>query len=308
MVDRMLRVGGDAPKRHRVRRAIAVLALAALPLTLPDARADTDSAAALRAMNTAMRDRLASSPFGRPLVVESIESPGALRGDVHAVIDQPFARLSGALQDAAHWCEILILLPNVKGCRASVAGPAPSAEATLTMSLGRSETPVEFAYAVKVADTTFLDVRLSAAEGPFGTTDYRIAFQATPLDAQRTIVHLTYAHGYGTRARLAMQTYFSTLGRGKVGFTVASRRAGGEPIYVGDLRGGIERNAMRYYFAIDAYLASLSAPSAERLERRLRLWLAETEKYPLQLREEAGYLERKRGDLRRQQAEHARRS
>ena len=91
-----------------------------------------------------------------------------------------------------------------------------------------------------------------------------------------------------------MRAYLSTVGRGKVGFTVVGHTPDGQPVYVSDLRGALERNAMRYYMCIEAYIESLSAPPGQQLERRLQAWYAYTERYPLQLREEDGYLDRKR--------------
>ena len=38
----------------------------------------------------------------------------------------------------------------------------------------------------------YLDVRLGAASGPLGTTDYRFRVQAMPLDAQHSLLHLAY--------------------------------------------------------------------------------------------------------------------
>ena len=61
--------------------------------------------------------------------------------------------------------------------------------------------------------------------------------------------------------------------------------------------GLIERNAMRYFLAVDAYSA---AP--DDVEKRLALWYAATQKYPRQLHDlsEAEYLKFKRMDLQRQ--------
>jgi hypothetical protein len=47
----------------------------------------------------------------------------------------------------------------------------------------------------------------------------------------------------------------------------------------------MERNTMRYYLAIDAYLNSLAAPAGERVRRRLDDWFSMTEKYRRQLHE-----------------------
>lgn len=45
----------------------------------------------------------------------------------------------------------------------------------------------------------------------------------------------------------------------------------------------IERNTMRYYLAIEAYLGAYTLPAAEQPERRLRDWFAAVERYPRQL-------------------------
>ena len=76
----------------------------------------------------------------------------------------------------------------------------------------------------------------------------------------------------------------------------------GEPLYIGGIRGLVERNTMRYYLAIDAYLGSLSAPAAEQPERRFAAWFDATERYPRQLHEvdRDAYLRMKRSEYRRQ--------
>ena len=99
---------------------------------------------------------------------------------------------------------------------------------------------------------------------------------------------------------MAMAAYFATSGRKKVGFTEEGRDAEGRPVYVGDLRGGIERNLARYFLAIEANAATRTTPSAQRPEARVRTWLAGTERYPAQLREATGYLERKVPEVQRQ--------
>jgi hypothetical protein len=262
------------------------------------AAADRGPASALRAKYDALRNGGGKSQFGIPLFIESQQTPGTLSGDIHAQVDHGFAAVRDALRDPRSWCEILILHPNVKGC--SVAGrEQPGGPAVLTVLLGSTEQPVKFTFKVAASTDDYLDIRLGADSGPVGTTDYRFRVQAMPLEGQRSLLHLAYSHGYGTSAKLAMQAYFSTLGRGKVGFTVVDRTPDGKPVYVGDLRGGLERNAMRYYFAIECHLDTLSAPAEQRLERSVRRWLAQTERYPLQLKEESDYLERKRGEVRR---------
>lgn len=255
---------------------------------------DAGSAAALQAAYAQHRAEMEHNKFGVPLRLESRQTSDSLQGDIHALLDQPFDKVESALAAPENWCDILILHPNIKKCQLSRGGePGPA----LTVGLGRNELPVTFSY--KGAKTAqYLDVHLDAPTGPFGTTDYRIRLEAAPADPQHTILHLTYSQRYGLRARLAMEAYFATLGRGKVGFSVVGTDAQGQPIYVGDFRGGLERNAMRYYASIESYLLSLGVPPQDRIEKRLRHWYEYTERFPRQLHEDAGYLDEKRNEAR----------
>ena len=57
-----------------------------------------------------------------------------------------------------------------------------------------------------------------------------------------------------------MQSYLATAGSSKVGFSVVDRKADGTPVHIRNLRGVIERNTMRYYLAIEAFLGAHAAP------------------------------------------------
>jgi hypothetical protein len=156
-----------------------------------------------------------------------------------------------------------------------------------------------------VSNADYFRVELSADSGPLSTRDYHIMLEAIPAPgvANHTFLHLTYAYGYGAAGRLAMRTYLATVGSGKVGFTKAAESSGAEPEYVGGVRGLLERNTMRYYLAIDAYLKALSAPPDKRLQQRLNTWFNATEQYPRQLHEldRQDYLEMKHHEVERQQ-------
>ncbi len=67
------------------------------------------------------------------------------------------------------------------------------------------------------------------------------------------------------------------------------------------MRGLVERNTMRYYLAIEAYLGALSAPPPARLEKSLHDWFAAIEGYPRQLHEleQGEYLAMKRNEYAR---------
>ena len=124
---------------------------------------------------------------------------------------------------------------------------------------------------------------LEAGEGPIGTSDYRIVRRGHAGGRGRTFMRLVVLvrvrHGRrGWRCRRTSRT----VGRDKVGFTVVGKEADGEPRFVGGMRGVVERNTMRYYLAIEAYLGALSAPPRARMEKSLRDWFAATERYPRQ--------------------------
>jgi hypothetical protein len=76
--------------------------------------------------------------------------------------------------------------------------------------------------------------------------------------------------------------YLATFGSDKVGFTVLGKTPEGQLDYIRGLRGLVERNAMRYFLTLDAYL---SAPGPEQADRRQRRWFAAAEQYPRQLHE-----------------------
>jgi hypothetical protein len=263
--------------------------------------AEAQDARTLHARHAALRAELADNPFGRPLVVESSESAGEQNGAAYAVIEQPFKRVLAGLRHAEQWCAVLILQANVKNC----AAPTPGA---LAIFVARKPTDspgqayrVAFGYEALAADADYLHVALNAPEGPLGTTDYRILLEATPLDASRTFLHLAYSYTLRSSARMGMNMYLATSGRDKVGFSIANRTPDGKPVYVGGVRGVVERNTMRYYLALEAYLSTLEAPAAERVEKRMRAFHAGLERYPKQLHElELGeYLGIKRRDTAR---------
>lgn len=264
--------------------------------------------AGLRAKQASLGPVLANNQFKGPLHLDSEEAPRTLQGDVYAVVNYPFATVSTALGDAGHWCDVLILHLNVKYCRRTEADSGTRIELRIGKKHDQplaSTTPVAFAWRAAPVTAEYMHVELEAPQGPFDTRNYRILVEAVAIGGDRTFLHMGYSFGYGVVSRIAMQAYLGTIGRDKVGFTAIRPAAqGDQPDYIGGLRGLVERNTMRYYLAIDAYLAGLAVPPAEQLEKRLRAWFAATEKYPRQLHEIESdeYLAMKRSEYRRQQS------
>jgi len=275
--------------------------LAGMPL------AHAQDAASLRARHAALRELLASNQFQRPLYLASSQTPGGLKGDIYALVEQPYAVVGPALRGLDPWCDILILHLNVKSCRASTSKDGD----TLSLNIGRKfDQPladaylIEFLYKVVAAGPDYLQVVLNAEDGPLGTSRYRILLEVAALDAKRSFLHMAYSYAYGMLASVAMQGYLATVGRDKVGFSIVGSTRNGQPVYIGSMRGVIERNTMRYYLAIEAYLGALAIPAAQQLAKRLNDWHRSVERYPVQLHELdlAEYLNLKRDEVQRQKA------
>lgn len=246
--------------------------------------------------------QLQAKTFGEPLHLISNETNGRMVADVYADMALPYARVAAVLGAAESVCGVLFLHLNVRSCQPVrgaqgdvlmlSAGPKQSAMAGMVYSM---------AYTMRVEASTadYLRVSLVAATGPLSTSDYRIVFEATPLEGQRTFLHFAYGYNFGSLARLAMGAYLATAGRTKIGFTVVGTGGDGRPQYVQGERGSVERNVMRNYLALQAYASVTTGPAAAQTEARLRAWFALTEQYAAQLHELDldQYLQEKHADL-----------
>lgn len=273
----------------------------------PSAAPPGPPAAAMQASYVALQPQLARNPFGRPVVLVSKEGAGTVSGDIRAVINAPFEAAESALASPEEWCAIMFLHINTKACRTSNAGGGKVLDLWIGAKDSQSlEEDSKLALAFRTISRTpgYLRVALRAPEGPMGTRDYQILLEAIPLESGQTFIHLAYNYGYGTFGQLAMNAYLATIGRDKVGFTrLAQSSGGGAPAgHIGGPRGIVERNTMRYYLAIEAYLGALSVQPKARFEKRIHDWYASVEKYPRQLHDadEAEYLGMKREGLLRQ--------
>jgi len=230
--------------------------------------------------------KLETSSFGLPLFLESFERDEEVHVDVYGIFDYPFSGVANVLKVPANWCDIVSLPPNVKACTYRELGGAW----LLTFYLGRKfyQPPedtrqVIFRYRNVVQQQEYLDIILNADEGPFGTKDHRMRFEALPLDGGRTFVHFSYTYSDSIALRLAGKGYFATLGLGKVGFTVTGKDKKGKPVYISGPRGAVERNAVRYYFAIQSFMNALSYPEKSRFSIRIIEWYNLTSRYRKQL-------------------------
>jgi hypothetical protein len=230
--------------------------------------------------------KLETNSFGLPLFLESFEYDDRVHVDVYGIFDYPLSSVVNVLKVPANWCDIVSLHPNVKAC---TYRELPGAW-LLTFYLGRKvyqppEDTRQVIYRYRIVDQQqgYLDIMLSADAGPFGTKDHRMQFEALHLDGGRTFVHVSYSYQDSVALRLAEKVYFAILGRGKVGFTVTGTDRNGKPVYIGGPRGAIERNAARYYFAIQSFMNTLRYPEENRFRMRTIKWYDLTTRYRNQL-------------------------
>jgi hypothetical protein len=285
---------------------ITLLGLLALGVAAAQAPGAAGDAAVLRERFTALRSQPEPNPFGMPLYLRADEASRRLQGDVYALLNHPYDEVRPGLEGVGQWCRILILHLNIKYCRPSDTAPRNVLTVGVAAKNEQSLSSVHwarFTFSGRSAGDEYLLVTLRAPSGPFGTSDYLLSVEVVPFEG-RSLMHLTYAYSYGFTADLAMQAYLATRGRNKVGFTVVGQSANGQPIYVGGMRGVIERNVMRYYFAIDAYLGAQRRPPQDRLLKSLQDWFDATERYPRQLHEvnRSEYVDMKLREFERQQA------
>ncbi|RYY84553.1 MAG: hypothetical protein EOO24_37525, partial [Comamonadaceae bacterium] len=236
----MTRTEVSSARGNRLLRTVAGIGAACL-LAFGAATAQAD-AGALRAKHAELKDALRDNPYQRALHIDSTEGANTLQGDVYAVLDHPFDKVRDAMKEPGSWCDVMLLPFNTKYCRASGDN--------LSVRIGRKyNQPVEQAFRIAfqfntvAATSDYLETRLTAAQGPVGTRDYRIRLEAVPIGSGRTFMHLSYAYGYGTASKVAMNMYLSTAGADKIGFSVTGRDGSGQPQYIDGVRGAIERNA-----------------------------------------------------------------
>jgi len=242
----------------------------------------------LLAKYPAIKTRLEKNQFGIPVFLESKEKFSSLHVDVYGVFDHSFDSVRDALKAPNNWCDINSLHINIKACTFRKV----SDQWLLTLYSGRKyyQPPkdayrLDFRFRIAALQPEYLDIELTAKNGPLLTRDHRIRIKAAPLDQGRTLIHFSYDYSYGVLARAAIKSYYATIGRDKKGFSIIATGKMGEPVYVSGVRGSVERNAVRYYLAIQTYMDTLSIPWNQRFEKRISRWFDLTARFPRQLYE-----------------------
>jgi hypothetical protein len=232
--------------------------------------------------------KLLKNAFNMPLYVESWEEDYKASVDVYGIIEHPFETASSMLKVPGNWCDIVLLHINDKACTYARIGNTW----LVTLYSGRKyyQPPedahqLNYVFRIKADQHEYLALQLNAANGPLSTKDHRIDAEMIPLDKNRMLLHLSYSFGYGGLGRMAMKSYFATIGRGKIGFSTVATDDHGQPVYVGGIKGAIERNVVRYYCAILSYLDSLKFPADQQFEKRINRWYDLTDRHKKQLHE-----------------------
>ena len=226
--------------------------------------------------------------FGIPIYLESNEDHSLLRADVYGVFNYPFCGFRDALQAPVDWCDIVFMHLNTKAC----SYKKEAGLWLLTLYSGRKyyQSPdaaykLIFRFHIAAKEPEYLNIDLNAEKGPFGTKNHLITLEAIPIDKERTFVHFRYEYSYGLWARMATGSYFATIGHDKKGFSIINYDKKGNPVYAEGIRGAMERNAVRYYLALQAYMDTLKYPKDQRFEKSINLWFDLTERYPQKLHE-----------------------
>jgi len=278
-------------RRFIFQASIIFVALATLlSLSFPAQAAEQLSSGnrVLLAKYPAIKPRLEKNQFGIPLYLESREEYSSLHVDVYGIFDYPFDGVRDALQAPDNWCDINSMLFNIKACTFRKM----SNQWLLTLYSGRKyyQPPkdaykLDFSFRLAATQREYLDIALAAKKGPLLTRDHRIRCEAAPLDKGRTFIHFSYDYSYGVLARAAIKSYYATIGRDKRGFSIIATGKDGSPVYLGGVRGSLERNAVRYYLAIQAYMDTINIPPDQRFEKRNSRWYDLTARFPRQLYE-----------------------
>jgi hypothetical protein len=234
-----------------------------------------------------LENKLEKSSIGIPAYLESSAGSSISDADMYGIISYPFYVVRDELSVPAHWCDIVLPHINVRACTYEKLND----KWLLTIyDVNRFDQPLKDAYRMKfdfhtvVQQPKYFDISLDSREGPFHTRDHHFGFEAIPVDSVRTFVHLSYSYNYSFLGYLAMKSYLALFGRGKVGFSITGVRKG-NPVYVSGLRGAIERNIMRYYLGILAYLDTLGYEPERRFGKRINKWFGLTSRYRRQFSE-----------------------
>ena len=267
--------------KYRVERRYRAAPILVLTFVISAFADSHDGVGPLKELHEKVEHLLEQSTPEHPFYLHAEERKHIETGDAAFYMPAPFDELSLALADVASWCDILPLHLNVKGCVFDDAANNPE----LTLFLGhKGYQPTEDAHRIDYdfsseASDGYFEARFYADKGPLGTSDYRIEFEAMPV-GDNTFARLRTSEHQSWISSKAMNIYLSTKGAGKSGISVVGYDDSGRPLYSAGEQGAVERNVLRYYFAVVAFFETLDKQDDSRFESALQEWFAATERYP----------------------------
>ena len=237
-----------------------------------------------------------------PFYVESSENKNASHVDIYGTIKYPFQMVQNEFLVPTNWCYIILPHLNVRACTYK------KVDATWLLNVynvNEFSEPLEdayqmkFVYRVSALQPVYFDIALIAHEGPSHTRDHLLGFEAIPLKKNTTFIHMRYSFGYSAFGYFLMKLF----GGSKIGFSITGTDSSGNPVYVGGLRGIVERYVVYYYLAILSYLDTIKTPPDQRFERQISEWYNLTSGFQKQLFEmkKEEYLADKSHDWKSQQ-------
>ena len=137
--------------------------LAAAPLS--------SSGQALLDRYSALKTKLGKNHFGIPLYLESTEKFSSLHVDMYGIFAYPFDSVRDSLQTPDNWCDINLLLINIKACTSREVAD----QRLLTLYSGRKyyQSPkdafkLDLSFHVAAAEKGYLNIELGRGKWPAG--------------------------------------------------------------------------------------------------------------------------------------------
>jgi hypothetical protein len=251
-----------------------------------------------------LQEAIRRGPFGFPLQVRSEERRDLVSAEALGIMDHPLKAFGAAVAEPASWCEFIPLNLNIKACTIQWDAREP----LITLYIGgkgylspESASQQPYGFLVRARQPDYVAVSLSALQGLLGTKAHQLEFEAASV-AGKTVVALRSSYEQSAASKLATAIYLATVGRDKVGFSRERLGPDGQASFVRGAQGMIERNLMRYYLVLKAFLDTQALPDSRRFEARISTFYDLMERYPSQLHEmeRAEYLDAKRRERQNQ--------
>jgi hypothetical protein len=201
-------------------------------------------------------------------------------GSAAMYFPQNIGEMADRLAELSNWCELLSLHLNIKACTFD------SSKSELTVFLGRKfyQTP-EQAYKLvykfrTIKHDNYFAVMMSAKKGPIGTSDFNFDFEILDLNG-KSFSRLHLSNRQSLISSIVANIYLSTAAKAKSGISIIGYNDDGSPAYTSGETASFERNILRYYFAISAFLQNINiSVDKQRHVLQLNTWYAQTTNYP----------------------------